>query len=52
MYKQSEAEKKLISIFKNFVDKAMVPQILKSEELLVEWHKFCNFPQGDNTNYY
>lgn len=51
MYKQSEAEKKLISIFKNFVDKAMVPQIRKSEGSLAEWHKFCTFLQGDNTNY-
>mgnify|MGYP003499931834 CR=1 FL=1 len=51
MYKQSDAEKKLISIFKAFVDKAMAPQIRKSEGSLIEWHKFCTFLQGDNPNY-
>lgn len=29
MYKQSDIEKKLIQIFKTFVDKALIPQIKK-----------------------
>lgn len=31
MHKQSEGEKKLVSIFKSFVDKALAPQIRRSE---------------------
>ena len=44
-------EKKLIQLFRSFVEKALVPQIRKSEGSLSEWHKFSAFLSTENINY-
>lgn len=51
MYKQSDIEKKLIQIFKTFVDKALIPQIKKLEGSLNEWNRFSTLLFSDNINY-
>lgn len=48
---QSGAEKRLIHIFKIFVEKAFVPQIKKFEGNLGEWNKFSSMLLTDNLNY-
>lgn len=51
MYKQSDIEKKLIQIFKAFVEKALIPQIKKFEGSLNEWNRFSALLFSDNINY-
>ena len=48
---QSGAEKRLIQLFKIFVEKVFVPQIKKFEGTLVEWSKFSSMLMTDNFNY-
>ena len=45
------AEKKLINIFKIFIDKALVPQIKKFEGSLAQWSKFSSLLLADTLNY-
>ena len=44
-------EKKLINLFRTFVDKALAPQIKKFDGSLVEWNKFVSLITVDSINY-
>lgn len=50
MIRPGDGEKKLILIFKSFVDKALVPQ-LKRDGNLDDWNKFAALLQADTLNY-
>lgn len=44
-------DKKFILIFKNFVEKALLPQIRKFDGSLSEWNKFSTLISADNVNF-
>ena len=44
-------EKKLIHLFRTFVEKALVPQIQKAEGSLGEWYKFSTLLSNQNIDY-
>ena len=44
-------EKKLVQLFRTFVEKALVPQIRKAEGSLGEWHKFSALLSTENINF-
>lgn len=45
------AERKLIQLFRSFVEKSLVPQIRKFEGNLSDWHKFSALISTENINY-
>lgn len=44
-------ERKLIQLFRTFVDKALTPQIKKADGSLAEWNKFSALLSADTLNY-
>ena len=44
-------EKKLIQLFRTFVDKALIPQIKKADGSLTDWNKFSALISSENINY-
>ena len=44
-------EKKLIQLFRVFVEKALIPQIKKFDGSVVEWSKFSNLISCESVNY-
>ena len=44
-------EKKFIQVFKNFVEKALLPQIKKFDGSLIQWNKFSTLLSADNFNF-
>lgn len=46
----SGAQKKLIQIFKTFVEKAIIPQLKKIDGSLVQWNKFSAFMLAEPIN--
>lgn len=44
-------EKKLITIFKTFIEKNLIPQIKKVDGLLTEWNKFSSMVSSEHINY-
>lgn len=50
-FKRMNAERKLIQIFKSFVEKSLVPQIRKIDGQLFEWNKFSTMLSSEAINY-
>ena len=48
---QASGQKKLVHIFKTFVEKSIVPQLRKLEGSLTDWNKFCTLLLSDSINY-
>jgi len=46
-----QQEKRIIAIFKSFIEKALVPQIKKMEGSLFEWNKFNTMTSSEAINY-
>lgn len=44
-------EKKLINLFKNFVERALLPQLKKVDGSQAEWSKFSSMISTENINY-
>lgn len=44
-------EKKFVHLFRTFVERALIPQIKRSEGSMAEWNKFSNMISGDNINF-
>ena len=44
-------EKKLISLFKNFVERALLPQLKKVDGSQSEWSKFSSMISTESINY-
>lgn len=44
-------EKKLIQLFRVFVEKALIPQVKKFDGSVVEWSKFSNMISCESVNY-
>lgn len=48
---QISGQKKLVNIFKTFVQKNIVPQLRKLEGSLTQWNKFSALLLSDSINY-
>ena len=46
-----QAEKRLIQLFKGFIERALIPQIRKFNGSTVEWEKFSGLVSQDVLNY-
>jgi hypothetical protein len=44
-------EKKLVYIFKSFIEKALIPQVRRNDGTLSEWNKFCTILAHETLNY-
>jgi hypothetical protein len=44
-------EKKLIVIFKNFVEKIFLPSFKKTDPQVLEWNRLSQYISNDNINY-
>ena len=43
-------EKRIISIFKSFIEKSLIPQIKKQDGQLNEWNQFSYMLMTENVN--